>query len=150
MNVLVFEEDRIFRKKMKETIESFEIGLNVIESCTLEEAKTILNMVSIDMFIVDLETKKKCNLDCIDEHLNPHNTIIIATSLSDDDAKKLIEMEVFDVMYKPIDLNTFRVKINTLSRIVRRRKEFIDDSIMFELDIMRYIKILDKDVLNND
>lgn len=144
VNVLIFEENRDFRKKIKDAVESFNTDLKVFESCTEDEARSMMNEISMDIFIVDLETHKKCNVECIDKYLNPHNTIVITDSLDEEDAKKLINMEIFDVIYKPMDVNSFRVKINTLSRIVERRKAYDMDNAMFNSEIMKYIKILDE------
>lgn len=147
-NVLIFEENESFRNKIRSAMESFDINLNIFESCSQKDALSTIDEVSIDIFIVDLETHKKCNVECIEKYLIPHNTIVIADYLNKDDTKKLIDMEVFDVIYKPIDLNAFRVKLNTLLRIVERRKAYDMDSAMFNSEIMKYIKILDEDVLN--
>jgi len=149
VNVLIFEENKGFRKKIKDILESFDVEMRIFESCTQDEAFSIMDEVSIDMFILDLETHKKCNVECIDKYLDPHNTIVITDNLTDDDSKKLVDIEIFDVLYKPVNINFFRIKINTLSRIIERRKAFNMDNIMLNNALTKYIKILDEDVLND-
>lgn len=148
VNVLVFEEKREFRQKIKDALKSFDVEMNIFESCTQEEAFGLMDKVSIDIFVLDLETHKKCNVECISKYLDPHNTIVIADDLTEEDSKKLVDMEVFDVLYKPVDINSFRIKINTLSRIVERRKAYDMDNIALNDALTKYIKMLDEDVLN--
>lgn len=148
VNVLLFEENKEFRKKIRDALDSFDIEMSIFESCTQDETLILLDNVSIDMFILDLETHKKCNIECINKYLDPHNTIIITNNLTEEESKKLVEMEVFDVLHKPVDINSFRVKVNTLSRIIERRKEFDMENVELNNALTKYIRILEEGVLN--
>jgi hypothetical protein len=55
---------------------------------------------------------------------------------------------VFDVLHKPVDINSFRVKVNTLSRMIERRKTYDMENIALNNALTKYIKMLDEDVLN--
>lgn len=150
-NVLIFEKDYDFRKKIKEVVELVNIDIYIYESCSIEEAINIMRKTFIDIFIVDISGfEGDCNSSsCIEKYLNPHNTIILTDkAFNDTEISSFINMEIFDIIFKPINLNIFKLKIHTLMRIVKRRKEFQADGEMLELELAKYIKIWETDIIN--
>lgn len=118
-NILIFDDDLFFQKKLGETLTK--AGFNAFTAGSFEEAKEIFNHNYTDIVLLDLVLKEENGLDFLPEFLKNRTSVVVLTGhASMDSAIAALKMGAADYLRKPITDETL---FSTIEFILEKKKE---------------------------
>ncbi|MDX1584026.1 MAG: response regulator [Thermoanaerobaculia bacterium] len=119
--ILVIEDDPSIRRLVTTLVIS--AGFDVVEASTGLEAIRMLDEYDYPVIVLDLMLPGLSGFEVLDlvAEKGCESCVIVMTALSDDSLQDLNRNLVFDVVYKPFDLNRFKEVIIAAADERRRR-----------------------------
>lgn len=117
-NILIFDDDLFFQKKMGEVLTN--ANFNVFSAGSIEEARYLFKNNYIDIVLLDLVLKDGNGLDFLPEFLKNGTSVIVLTGhASMDSAITALKMGAMDYLRKPVSQDTL---ISTIELILEKRQ----------------------------
>jgi len=138
-NLLVFDDDLFFRKKVEDTLVNR--GYTVFTAETFVEARKICDENKIDVVLLDLILKEGNGIDFLPEFLKNGTIVVVLTGhASMDSAITALKMGAADYLRKPIADETL---ISTIELLLQKSKEQSQENVKAIKTKLERLELLD-------